>query len=152
MSAVLYRSMLSKVKALLKVEAGHNATERSAQQWQLLFDVDGVQFIIGKGGVNTMFYTVGTADRVLCYPDELIEFLERLIRSKYASYAICNASGKIVISGLLSEEAALKKKAPVGAYIIAFENGKKVRLFVREKGIFKDVWNPFVKPKLQKSN
>ena len=147
MSAILYRAMLAKVKALLRIETAHNKEERSAQQWQLFFEIDGIQFIVGKGGVNTMFYSVGKGDRVLCYPEELLTFLEELVHKKYSSYAICDSSGKVLRSGLMSEEEALKKKAPVGSFIIAYGDGKRFRLYVRQTGLFKEVWKPFTPAK-----
>lgn len=144
MRDILYRSMLSKVRALLKIEASHSKEDRASQQWQLLFDIDNTQFMVGKGGVNTTFYKVGDTQRILCYPNELLEFLESLTRRKYATFAICNKGGRIVKSGLLSEKAALAKNAPVGFYIVAMENGRKVRLFVRKSGVFGDnLWQPY---------
>ena len=145
MSAILYRSMLAKVKALLKVESSHNAKEREAQQWQLFFNIDGIQFIIGKGGVNTTFYTVGKGERKLCYPDELIKFLEELVKKKYSSYSICGASGEVIRSGIMSEDDALRKKAPIGSFIVAHGDGKRFRLYERQPGLFKDVWKPYSK-------
>jgi hypothetical protein len=55
--------MLHKVNALMKTEVKMNKAERGSQQWQLLFQIAGYgDYIIGKGGVNTMFepipYTV----------------------------------------------------------------------------------------------
>lgn len=144
MSTVLYRAMLSKVRALLKVEASHNKEERQSQQWQLLFDIDGVQYIVGKGGVNTTFYQIGDGKRKLLYPDELIQFLESLTKSKYQSYAICAPSGKVVKSGFTSEDSAKAQNPPIGYYLVGFSDGKKKRLFIRQQGIFKNVWNPFL--------
>jgi hypothetical protein len=143
MSAVLYRAMLSKVKALLKVESPHSKDERSAQQWQLLFQIDGTQFIVGKGGVNTTFYTVGDGERKLCYPDELLEFLESLVRKATPVFAIYSKTGKKLKSGILSENDALNEDATVGCYIVGMSNGKKKRLYVRKRGLFDVVWQPF---------
>lgn len=145
MSIILYRALLAKVKALLSVESTHDKELRAAQQWQLFAKIDGVQFIVGKGGVNTMFYSVGNNERVLCYPDELITFLESLCRTKYSLYAICSDAGKVVRRGILSETEALKKKPPVGYYIVAYENGKKVKLFVRQKGLSENIWKSYSK-------
>lgn len=143
MSILLYRSMLSKVRALLKIELPHNAEDRKLQQWQLLFTIDGIQYVVGKGGVNTMFYQIGIANRKLCYPEELLQLLESFTRRKVSSYAICDPKGKVVLSGLMSEEDALKKKPKIGYFIVGFVDGKKVRLYVGQTGLFKPVWTPF---------
>ena len=149
MSATLYRSMLSKVKALLKVESGQTLEERKSQQWQLLFDIDNTKFIVGKGGANTMFYTVGDKERVLCYPDELLSFLSKFVEHKHSTYAIYSDKGRPITTGILSEDEALKLTAPVGYYIVAMENAKKKRLYVRKSGVFEHVWQPF-KPKIRR--
>lgn len=143
MSSVLYRAMLSKVKALLKVEAQHNAEERKAQQWQLLFEIDGTQWIIGKGGVNTTFYQIGSAERVLLYPDELLNFLESNVRSKYSSYSVVNSKGVVRKSGFTSESSALKVQAKLGYYIVGHSGEGPVKLYKRQSGVFKDEWVPY---------
>ena len=141
MSQILYRAMLSKVRYLLKVESDHDMETRKQQQWQLLFTVDeGIQYIIGKGGVNTMFYQVGENERVLCYPEELMNFLEGLTKAKYTSYAIASHDGEKLRVGLVSLEAAKKKKAPVGSYIVGLNDGKAQRLYKRKKTLFKEEW------------
>jgi hypothetical protein len=133
--------MLSKVRYLLKVESDHDADTRKQQQWQLLFTVDeGVQYVIGKGGVNTMFYQIGTNERVLCYPEELLTMLEKLAVAKYTSYGICSSDGTLVRSGITDLVLARKKKAPIGSYIVGFSNGAKVKLFKRKKTLFKEEW------------
>lgn len=143
MSLALYKAMLAKTRGLLKVESTHSEKQRKAQQWQLLFSIDGTQYIVGKGGVNTTFYKVGDGERKLCYPEELLTFLEALTRKKYSSYAIYSKDGKPLETGIMTEADALKKKASVGSYIVALNDGKKIRLFIMQAGIFKPVWQPF---------
>ena len=141
MSKILYRAMLAKVRYLLKVESDHDVETRKQQQWQLLFTVeDGVQYIIGKGGVNTMFYQVGEQERVLCYPEELMNFLEELVKAKYTSYAVHHEPSDRRSSGIISLALALKKKAPVGSYILGFSDGAEVKLYKRKKTLFKEDW------------
>lgn len=138
--------MLAKVKALIRVEIEHTAKDRALQQWQLLFTIDDVQYIVGKGGVNTMFYQIGKAERVLCFPDELIAMIESYLKMEYTSYSIYSPEKEKLISGLPTIDAAKKKKAAVGCYIVGHADGKRFRLFTRKLSMYKEpMWMPFVK-------
>lgn len=87
-----FKNLLQKVRALLK-EDDHLTKEQCEQhQWQLLVKLpNDYTFIVGKGGVNTIFYSETSTERAVCYPDEIIALLERLSRENRFGYLALNA-------------------------------------------------------------
>ncbi len=145
MSENLFKHMRTKVKLLLNAEMKMTADERKAQQWQLLFTIRGTQYVVGKGGVNTMFYVVGDKERVLCYPDELLAAIDFWDKKKYSEYAIYSKAGKPLETGIKSEREALSRKAPTGSFIVAIAGTKKVRKYVMAMSLIDLAWKPFKK-------
>lgn len=145
MSETLFKHMRTKVRLLLNAEAKMTAEERKAQQWQLLFQIRGTQYVIGKGGVNTMFYVVGDQPRVLCYPDELLAAIDFWDKKKYSEYAIYTKDGKPIETGIKTEKEALAKTAPTGSFIVAVAGTKKVRKYVMSMSLIKNAWKPYKK-------
>lgn len=81
-----YKQLLAKTKALLACEARLEPEERRQNQWQLLIKFSGVQVVVGKGDVNTMFILMGEEPRRVCYPDALLERLQALGDQPYWRY------------------------------------------------------------------
>ena len=105
-----YKNMLQKVKVLLKEDDNLTKTQCEQHQWQLLVKVPGdYSFTVGKGGVNTIFYTSASDDRAVCYPDEMLVILERLAKGKTFVYLALD-----------------KKKRPLG-YSIQRKTAKKFK-------------------------
>ena len=59
------------VKALLTVEDMFEGPEHS---WIVNYkSPSGLEYVIGKGGKNTMFYVLGDGERKICYPNDLLD-------------------------------------------------------------------------------
>ena len=102
-----YKHLYIKVRALLNAESKLNPDERKANEWILSCQAGAFKIIVGKGDVNTIFYKFGDSARKVCYPDEILEKLERLGKRDYWYYTLGDAI-------FLSETLALKQK-PVGS-------------------------------------
>lgn len=139
------KHLLTKVKYCLYLESKLSAEERVAHQWQMLTTHGGLQYIVGKGGANTCFYTIGTQERQLCYPDELVKVLTRLASQKYACYAICDKSKNILRDGLQTlEQAKGIKPKRAGLYLVGIDaRGKKHRLYYSSAGLVDNTWVKF---------
>lgn len=75
-----YKNILLKVRALLKADDDLTTAQCQLFQWQLMAKVGDYTFTVGKGGINTIFYTASSASRAVCYPDEILTILEELAR------------------------------------------------------------------------
>ncbi len=83
-----YVNTLQKIKALLKEDDKLTTAQCECYQWQILVKVPGhdATFVVGKGGVNTIFYSASSTDRKVCYPEDILELLEKLSKSKVFVY------------------------------------------------------------------
>ena len=136
----LFKVMASKVRSLMIHEARLTNDMKKCQQWQLLFQIDGIQFIVGKGDINTMFYVVADEDRVICYPDELIEKIWEWSRRKYTSYYVFTGK-KEKVSGPLWHRPK-DTDYPVGSLIVGRNSDGKKRLAVLQKSLAGKSWLP----------
>lgn len=142
MSQALFRAMRTKVKGLLTVEASMSKEERQAQQWQLLFTIDGTQYLVGKGGVNTMFYIVGSnGKRKLCLPHEMLDILDGWANTK-TEWAIAAPDGTLKLRMIANEKEALKLSPPKDYRIVNVVEGKIRAKYLRVKGVTSDAWVP----------
>ncbi len=142
----LLRVLKTKVNSLLMAEAKLSKAERECQQWQLLFQIKGLgQVIVGKGGVNTTFYTIGKAERVLCLPQDLLNKIDTLIAmSSAVTYSIVSSEGKTIKRGLSKPEAQAYD-APKGSFICEVKDGKRKKTHKRGKGLTGLSWKPLMK-------
>lgn len=140
--SVMFKSMRAKVVGLLKVEVKMSIKERKNQQWQLLYQIKGFgDYIVGKGGANTMFWTRNSGERTLCYPHEMVQLIDKWIaESETAVYHVA-VDGKSIETYSTKEE-ALKSNAPKGALIVIAKAGTKTKLFVRKQGLVSASWKP----------
>lgn len=138
--SALFKAMRSKVVGLIRVEDRMTIKERKCQQWQILFQIKGFgDYIVGKGGANTMFYMVDGGERKLCFPQEMIQILDKWCAdSESVKYHV--AVNKKSVAAYDSKEAALKHKAPHGAVIVKVAAGKKTVLYVRTQGLMGASW------------
>lgn len=143
--ALMFKAMRSKVFSLLKAEEKLSVNERKNQQWQLLFQITGFgDYVVGKGGVNTMFYTVNDGERKLCLPEEMLAIIDNWCQnSSTKSYAIMSDTGKIVKSGLASKQDALERNSKPNYFIVSVDGEKITKLYVRTKGLFKTTWKKY---------
>lgn len=139
---LLMKKMKAKVMALLKEEARLSAKERQSQQWQLLLQIENVgQFIVGKGGINTMFYIVNNGERKLCLPADMVNKIDKwIVKLSVKSYSIY-LDGKKIKSGLSTIEEAKKVKAKRGSIIYEIEAGKKKKVLVCKKALMGNAWS-----------
>lgn len=134
----LFRVMAAKVKSLMLHEHRLTQEEKKCQQWQLLFQIDGIQFIVGKGDVNTMFYIVGDEERVICYPDELMEKIQEWNKAKYTSYYVFSKD-KEKLSGP-SRRKIKDTNFPVGSLLVGRNGEGKKRVAVLQKSLTGKTW------------
>lgn len=144
--AAMFKMMEYKVLTLIKAEAKMSQKERGCQQWQLLFQIKGFgDYLVGKGGVNTMFYTVNGSERVLCYPNEMLEIIQKWTNSaSEVKYLVLNTEG-VQVREYASLEEAKDFKAKAGYFIARLAEGKKKKLFVRKAGLVNKTWKAIEK-------
>lgn len=137
--------LLTKVKYLLHCESKLTDEQKALHQWQLLTSRGSINYIVGKGGVNTCFYVLGENERVVCYPQELVDMLTKLSKEKYSEYVIVNQAKKRLSKAKLTLAEALEiKPKSTGAYIVGVtDSGKMSRLYYSSKGLNGITWNRF---------
>lgn len=106
-----YKNLLTKVKALLKEDDHLTKAQCEQMQWQLLVKIADYQFVIGKGGVNTIFYTASSEERAICYPDEAIALLEKLAKGEVFTYIAVDKNKEVIGNALTVESAQAMKNA-----------------------------------------
>jgi len=96
-----YLNTLNKVKSLLKIDDTLTKEQSEVFQWQLLVDCpacEDYKFVIGKGGVNTIFVVTDSLQQVtsrrVMYPDQALELLTKLSRRKAYCYLAADKSKK----------------------------------------------------------
>lgn len=140
-STLLLRTMRRKVKALMDIELEQPKEVRECQQWQLLFQIPTLgQVVVGKGGINTMFYIAGKAERVLCLPDKMLDQIDLWIALASATTYTVLSSEKKAVKRNLSKAEALAFKAKVGQYLAEVKDGKRKIIMKRVKGLMGNSW------------
>ncbi len=92
-----YQHLARKVRDLLMAEAKLSVEERKANQWQLLFKFADTQITIGKGDVNTIFFQFGeNGSRKVCYPDDILDRLDRMGKQRYWRYVVRDKNNEAV--------------------------------------------------------
>lgn len=140
-STLLLRTMRRKVKGLMDIELEQPKEVRECQQWQLLFQIPSMgQVVVGKGGINTMFYIVADGERVLCLPDKMLEQIDIWIALASATtYAILNSEKKAIKRNLSKAEAKAYPAKP-GQYLGEVKDGKRKIIMKRVKGLMGNSW------------
>lgn len=125
----VFKNTVLKVRALLKEDDNLTKEQCELYQWQLLVKVRDYTFSVGKGGVNTIFYSASSAERKVCYPDEILELLDNLAKSKVFVY-VARDKNKEEVGYSISEEAA---KAISGArFLTAISHSGKSKLLSKK--------------------
>lgn len=143
--SVMFKSMRAKVVGLLRVEAKMSIKERENQQWQLLYQIKGFgDYIVGKGGANTMFWIKDNGERSLCYPNDMIQLIDKWVAESEAVLYHIVVDKKSIASYPTPEEARMHK-AKDGALIVVTKAGVKTKLFIRKQGLMGAAWKPLLK-------
>ena len=82
------------LRAQLRLEATLDPADLPATMWQAMVEFSGTSVTIGRGGVNTCFYTFGKGERKVDYPAKLISLLDRLAKQPYPFYHIVDSETK----------------------------------------------------------
>lgn len=108
-----YRHLLTKLKALLATEAKMSEAERKANEWLVQVKFAGTRMVVGKGGVNTIFYQHGDEKRKVNYADWMCERLEALASQKHFRYELrFKEDGEAVVKNYWSLEFLKRKVTP----------------------------------------
>ena len=143
-----FSHLRSQVKACLEKEAKLSPNDRKKHQWQFLTTLNGVTYIVGKGGANTMFYSVGNGERKLCHPKEMLDIISSWGKAKYAMYAIGKKRDAYTHGPSEDIDTLLEEQGEPGEYIVGMtSDGKVVRLYEAKKGISSTIWVPFERKK-----
>lgn len=139
----MFKVMKQKVFQLLQAESKLTTQERSCNQWQLLFQIKGCgDIIVGKGGVNTMFYTVNNSERKLLLPEAMLDKIDQwIIKTEVTTYTVVNK--KRVVAKRLSSIDEAKQHKEKGNTIFSVKNGKKEKLMEFKKTMFGYAWVEF---------
>lgn len=142
----LFKVMRVKTLALLKAEAKMSQAERQCQQWQLLFQIGKSNYIIGKGGVNTTFWSKDGSERVLLLPQDMLNQIDVWISGVGEKlFSVVDRDGEVIQRKLTSVEQALSVKAKAGALIYQHQDGKKRKIFKRVQGLMGREWQAIKK-------
>ncbi len=143
MSLNVYKNCAYKLRALLSSDSALKASECDQMQWQLLYKVPNCEwnFVIGKGGVNTIFYSNSSLERNVCYPEDAKELLANLSKTEVFCYKALDKK-KIVLGYFLLEKEALNCKNARYVASVSFK-GKTTTLWKKQKDLFgKKQWEP----------
>jgi hypothetical protein len=98
-----YRHLAKNATTLLNSELKLPVEDRERISWQMLVEFAGTKILIGKGGANTCFVTLGDGERQIDYPAKLLNLLHRLGRQKHPYYAKIPLRGERTNAFFLSD-------------------------------------------------
>lgn len=141
-----YKHLLTKMKYLVNEDRKVPDELKSNFQWSLVFTKDPVKFVIGKGGVNTIFYLIGET-REVCYPEDALKLLEKKSLDKYIAYAVYSKEKVLIQGPLLFKEDALLVVPKKGQFLVGVKsNGKLTPLCKAHVNLFNKVsWSSVAK-------
>jgi len=143
-----YKHLLTKMKYLVNEDKRVDDAEKADFQWSMVFTRGPVKFMIGKGGVNTIFYIMGDK-REVCFPDDALKLLEKKSLDKYIAYAIYSKKKELVAGPFLFHDDAMALRAGKGQFFIGIKaSGKLVPLYAAKPNLFDKLsWSPVVEKK-----
>lgn len=130
------KQLLTKLKHLFNTESKLSADQRAQNEWVLICNVHGLKITVGKGGANTVFYSLGEkAERNICYPVDIVELFQKRSERKYEMYLLNDTP-------IWSDKTAIKKVKPKPGYTIhgMTETGDKELVYKAKKGLTQTAW------------
>lgn len=137
MAMNIYKNCLEKLRVLLVTDTTTSAEDCKVIQWQLLYQhpkFPDWKFVLGKGGVNTIFFSSSNATRKVCYPDEAKEMLQSLSKRDAMCYSAFDGNGDTLGIFLFEDDAKSCKGARKVKRVA--HNGKTKTLWKKEKDLF----------------
>ena len=129
-----YAHLYKKVKSLLQHEANLTPADKQMNEWVVTLQMaPDLKLLVGKGGVNTIFYKFGTGERKLCYPDEILEKLDRLARKKFWFYT-ADGTPFLTLNGALA--------SPPSGYVIGVSDKPK-KLYKATPSLSGIIWKSY---------
>lgn len=139
-----YTVLKKQITKLLTTEASLSAEERAVFDWRFVIQNDGAPRIFGKTGANTLYYIEGDSEPKAMYPDEMLEFLTDLSKSKFTHYMLYKKVGKKirpVKKHIPTLDIARKFTSKEPLLIFGVKpNGDKVKLLKTTKSLSGTVW------------
>ncbi len=83
-----YAQLAKQARALLRLELEFSPEERAKSSWLSQIEFCGTKIVLGKGGANTLFYSLGNGERQIGYPNVVVDMLDRLSRQPYVLYVV----------------------------------------------------------------
>jgi hypothetical protein len=148
-----FTHLRTQIKSCLEKEARLSPSERKQHQWQFITTVNSVTYMVGKGGANTMFYSIGIeGKRHLCMPKEMLSIISSWVGSKYPMYAIGKKKGAYTHGPNPSIDTLLEEDPNTGSFIVGLTHeGKAIRLYRYEAGMMGNQWVKFTNTKARKT-
>lgn len=95
----IFNSLYNSVKFLLKEQDTMNNEQRKQSQFTLLIVVHSIQYVVGKGGLNTMFYIVNKGERKVCYPEEMLKIIKSWDKAEQTAFFVYDGVARSIVSG-----------------------------------------------------
>jgi hypothetical protein len=136
-----YSHVARQARSLLKREMMFQPKEREKLSWMLMVEFLGAKIMLGKGGANTLFYTLGNGDRQIGFPNVIIDYFDKLGRQPFALYTVTYGDKR---RGFYDKDHALAIKPKTGMRIVGTKhNGEKQPAYVAKKNLAgKTKWMP----------
>lgn len=133
----IFTNTLKKVNALLKVDSNNEHDLSKNLQWQILVQCNEHpwKFIVGKGGINTIFYTHSSEARKVVYPADIKKIMKQLAKRKDYCYEAYTKDNTALGTYLFLEDAKAVKHAK--KIIIIHLDGTKTQIKLK-KDIYKN--------------
>lgn len=133
------RTLRSQFNRLIAIEEQLPDTRRSTSQWQVLTTVGKHNVIVGKGGMNTIFYQIGNQEMCYVYPHQMKTILNTWVRTGYLFYVIARDKKVLRTYKTLNEAKSNKAETYVGSYLVGVGETNR-RLFRLRKTLLGVDW------------
>lgn len=134
-----YRNLLQKVKAALKEDDNLTPNQCEIFQWQFLAKIGEHTFTVGKGGINTIFFSLASNQREVCYPEDILTRLENLSRGDIFCYRVLDRKKNLLC---YTVDKAFAKEVEGAAFVETVDfRGRKTPLAKKTDDLFgKKTW------------
>jgi hypothetical protein len=104
------------LRAQLRVEAVLPPEQRARTGWTVMVEFAGTRVVIGRGGVNTCFFTFGDGERRIDYPAKLLRALDLYARQSYPLYRIRDRNDRVMRQ--MFSSAKIREVSPEKGWVI----------------------------------